>query len=303
MSEVDFQVVYDGPALEKGSMNARDLSASLAALDSLFESADSLLNGNKTKQELTVKGSFETGSFKINFASKVGVLDGLKDLLSSDGAAQVVTAHDLIQVVLFGGGACYGLIRLIKWLKGKRPTKIMENDDGTLRIYRQESYVKTERAVIQLYDDYRTRKALEKAILTPLEDGVITEVAFNQPGSRDFEVVTISERDFFIAPDPNENELLEQTYTAYVSLIRVSFREGNKWSVFDGANTINVTVEDEKFLKDVDDGAARFGKGDKLKCRIRVVQFEIESSLRTDYYIEEVLSHDPPDFRGQTPLL
>ena len=284
-------------------MSARELSASLAALDQLFESADSLLNGSRTKQELTVKGSFETGSFRINLITKVGVVDGIKDLLGSDATSTIVTAYDLTQAVIFGAGACYGLIRLIKWLRGKRPTKIMEDDDGTLRVYQQNSYVKVERQVIQLFEDYKTRKALEKAILTPLEEGVITEIAFNEPGSADFEVVSIDERDFFIAPDPSENELNQHSYTAFVSLIRVSFREGNKWSVFDGANTISVTVEDESFLQSVDDGRARFGKGDKLKCRIRVEQFETDGNLRTEYFIEEVLEHQPPDFKGQADLL
>ena len=43
MSEAQFQVIYDGPALQAGIMSARELSSSLAALDQLFDSADDVL--------------------------------------------------------------------------------------------------------------------------------------------------------------------------------------------------------------------------------------------------------------------
>ena len=123
MSVSEFQVIYDGPALQSSTMNARELSASLAALDELFESADNILNNGKTKQTLKVMGSFETGSFKINLSSSQSAIDRAKDLLNSQEAAAIIAAGDLVQIVLFGSGSILGLIGLVKFLKGGIPTK------------------------------------------------------------------------------------------------------------------------------------------------------------------------------------
>ena len=252
---------------------------------------------------MKVHGSFETGSFKINFQSSVSAWDRAKDLLNSEEMAAIVTAGDLVQFLLFGGFGVAGLIGLTKFLRGTFPTKVYEDDDGRLKIYRGDKYIKAEKAVLDLYKDYKTRKALEKVIQSPLEEGKVEEIALNQPGSPDFTVVHLSEREYFTAPDLEREDVNEYKYTAYLSINRLSFKEGNKWNVFDGANSINVTVEDENFLSSVDDGSRRFGKGDRLKAKIRVEQFEVDNGLRTEYFIEEVLDHEPPEFKGQPDLL
>lgn len=302
MSESQFQVIYDGPALQASAMNVRELSASLAALDELFESADSLLNSGKTKQTLKVRGSFETGSFKVNFMSSRSSLDRVKDLLNSDEASAIIAAGDLVHLLLFGTIGVAGLIGLTKFLRGQVPTKIHENEDGTFKVYRNSQFIKAERRTLELYNDYKTRKALEKTIQIPLEEDKVTEIAFNIEGDPRYEVVTVDEKDYFTAPDLNREDVNKMEYVAYISLIKVSFREGNKWTVFDGANTINVRVEDESFLQGIEDNVVLFGKGDRLKVSMRVEQYEIDNSLRTEYFIVQVLDHKHPEFKGQTPL-
>lgn len=300
MSNVEFQVVYDGPALRNSEMNARELSASLAALDDLFESANGLLNGGKTKQTLKVQGSFETGSFKINLTSKMSAVDAAKELLISSEATAVLAAWGLVHIVVFSGSS---LIKLIKWLRGNAPTKIIENDDGSFQVYQDKSSMRIEKEVLKLYEDFKTRKALEKVVKTPLEEGVIEEIAFNQHGSSEFETISIDEAEYFSAPEIEKTQVNVMEYTTFISLIKISFKEGNKWSVFDGANTINVMVEDDKFLKGVDESSILFGKGDRLKVSMRVEQSEVGKTLKTEYFIQDVIEHSHPEFKGQTSLL
>jgi len=302
MSETQFQIIYDGPALQANTMNARELSASLAALDDLFENADQLLNVGKTKQTLLVRGSFETGSFKINLTSTRSAWDRAKDLLNSDEASAIIAAGDLVHIVLFGSIGVVGLIGLVKFLRGTVPTKIHENDDGTFRVYRNKSYIKTEQQTLDLYNDYKTRKALEKAVQIPLEDNKVTEIAFNLDGDPRYETITIEEREYFTAPDLDREDVNKMEYTAYISLIKISFREGNKWSVYDGANTISVRVEDEAFLQGIEDNQILFGKGDRLKVNMRAEQYEIDKALRTEYFITEVIEHKHPEYKGQTEM-
>lgn len=162
--------------------------------------------------------------------------------------------------------------------------------------------MRVEKEVLKLYEDFKTRKALEKVVKTPLEEGVIEEIAFNQPGSTEFETISIDEADYFTAPDHEKTQVNLLEYDAYLSLVKISFREGNKWSVFDGANTINVLVEDEDFLQGIQDNVVLFGKGDRLKVKMRVEQSEVDKSLKTEYFITKVIEHSHPEFKGQGNL-
>lgn len=306
MSATSFQVIFDGPALRSSEMDVRELSSALVALNRVFEEADTLLNGGRTEHSLKVKGSFKTGSFKIDFTSYQGLLDKAKDLLNSENASAVIAAGDLVYFLIFGalgvGGGSVGLIGLLKWLKGQRPTKIVDDPKGGFRIYKGDKYVKAEEAVIRLYHDYKVRKALEDAINGSLKEDKVEEVAFTGDGGKSFEVVEYDEQAYFLAPPEEPAELHTWTYETNVSLIRISFREGNKWSVFDGANTIGAYVEDQKFLDKVNNNEIAFSKGTILVVRIRLEQEETPSGLKNTYFIEEVLDHRPPMYRGQTAL-
>jgi len=54
MSSINFQLIYDGKALENNEINPRDLSIALVAINDLFENADRIANEGRTKAE--VKG-------------------------------------------------------------------------------------------------------------------------------------------------------------------------------------------------------------------------------------------------------
>ena len=58
-----FYVVYDGPALASHEMDVRELAPALLAFSSLFEEANSILNRDRAKITLNVKGSFKVGCF------------------------------------------------------------------------------------------------------------------------------------------------------------------------------------------------------------------------------------------------
>lgn len=299
MSSSQFRVVFDGPALKSNEMDVRELSAALVALNKLFEEADTLINGGRTEHSLKVRGSFKTGSFKIDFASYQGMLDRAKDLLLSDDAGAIISAHDLVQVVIFGSVGAYSLVRLLKWLGGLRPTKIIEDPDGGFRVYKGDKWVKAEEKVVQLYRDHKVRKALEAAITAPLSEGRVDAMAFTNDDGKNFELITIDEASYFAAPEESAEQLETSRFETNVSLVRISFKEGNKWSVFDGANALSVYVEDQDFLERMNRSEVSFSKGDILRVRIRLEQSETSGGLRNEYYVEKVLDHRPPASRAQ----
>ena len=87
-----------------------------------------------------------------------------------------------------------------------------------------------------------------------------------------------------------------KVFETYISIINLSFKEGNKWFVNDGNESFYIIVEDKNFLKRIDDSMVKFSKGDLLKIQIRKVQFYNfdKKSLRSEYFVEKVLEHKTP---------
>lgn len=299
MSTAQFNLVFDGPALEGGQIDVRELTAALTALNQLFEEADNLLNDGRTNHILKVRGSFKRGSFKVFFASQQSIVERARNFMLSDEADAVSNADALLGLLLLGGGS---LLALLKWLQGRNVTKIIETDDGKFAVYSGDTFLKTEERVIKLWQDFKVRKAFEDAIAAPLREGEIETLAITNDSGKTFVTVDVTEKSFFEAIPEQRSLLPSFVYEANVSLVKISFKETNKWAVFDGKNTINVRVEDMVFLKRVDDSEASFSKGDILRVRMRIDQAETSTGLKSEYAIEEVLEHRPPMFRGQLRL-
>ncbi|MBE6440990.1 MAG: hypothetical protein E7022_01495 [Desulfovibrio desulfuricans] len=62
MSQKTLHIAYDGPALDTHEMDVRELAPALLAFSDMFEEANAVLNGDRAKISLNVKGSFKTGS-------------------------------------------------------------------------------------------------------------------------------------------------------------------------------------------------------------------------------------------------
>ena len=103
MSSASFQIVFEGnlkSGLPDHEIDVKELSGALAALGRLFETADDSLNEGRTRHTLKVKGSFKTGSFRIDFTSWQGLVQKAKDII---GSQSIVTSDELIDFLIFGG--------------------------------------------------------------------------------------------------------------------------------------------------------------------------------------------------------
>ena len=292
MSSTTFQVIFSGKLdseLSNSELDVKELSAALAALGQLFETSDSCLNQGRTNHTLKVKGSFKTGSFKINFVSAQIIAQRTKDLWNKQ---EIISAEGIMDYVFGDGISVGGLFTLIKWLKGKVPTKIVDIGDGKYKVYRGEKYYKAEKAVIQLYQDYNVRKATEYA-MSALQEDKISSIAFTKDKGKTFQKVDVSEKDYFNAPLESENIVNQQTFETNIHLVRLSFKEGNKWTVDDGNTQYSVVVEDEDYISKIEKNEVGFSKGDILEVKMRSVQYVTHNSqkLRKDFFIEKVLNH------------
>lgn len=292
LGNMDFQLVYDGKALENNEISPRDLSVALVSINDVLNQANQTINKGKAKIELKVKASFETGCFKINFKLYQDLLDKAKDLLLSSGVERLLEAKDLLGLIF---DEKIGLFALLLFLKGTKPTKIIDNEDGSFAIFKDEKQIKVENKVIILYKDYKLRKSLEGCI-EPLKKEGIEDfgIIYNKKVLCSVKKKSI---DYFECPQPEQTKIDDDViFTTSVNIVNLSFKEGNKWFVNDGQSSFYAIVEDDDFLSKIDSSLVEFSKGDILRVKIRREQFfsPDDEKLKIENYIMEVLKHEKP---------
>ncbi|MGY3231792.1 hypothetical protein ACVWWJ_003276 [Luteibacter sp. HA06] len=267
----EFRLTYDGPALASHEMDPRELAPALLAMADLLEASARVLYGNDAKVKVSVKGSFKTGSFNIDFvANAVAILSAL-------------------------GVVGKGMISLLKWLRNRTPdrTELIEpGPDGKprVRIFVGDEYYDVEKGALDLLRDVGVRKALDKT-LAPLDKPGIDTFALGQ-GTAINVTVHENERMYFVAPaNAEERLLIDDLRTMAFSIVSLAFKEDNKWRLSDGSSTISATISDEQFLHGVNTNVESFAKGDSLVCTVRVRQWQTANGPRTEYEVVRVNDH------------
>jgi hypothetical protein len=175
-----------------------------------------------------------------------------------------------------------GLFQLIKWLGGKTIKKITKLGDGKVKIEVDEGSVEAEEMVVELMRNIKIRQSLEVIVTKPLSrDGVDT---FN---------IKQDEANYFIAPQLTDEQLEDQVAESNLQLLNISFQDGNKWKFTDGNATFYAMVKDEDFIAKVQDNRNSFAKDDILKVRLRKKQWVAEEGIKSEYIVEEIISHRP----------
>ena len=97
MSKKTLYIAYDGPALAAHEMDVKELAPALLAFSTLFEEANSMFNGDRTKIAINVKGSFKSGSFGIDLSV---VQDVFQNVLNFGSKQEVQSAGGFVVHVL-----------------------------------------------------------------------------------------------------------------------------------------------------------------------------------------------------------
>lgn len=284
-----FYVIYDGWALEHHLMDVRDLAPAMIAVNDLLSNANKALNGEKADLNLKVNASFRAGSFGMELHTVVHFLSQIRDMFASDNASAISNAWAILEIVGFVGGA--GLIGLIRFLKGKKPTKIID-EDGHLKVYLNETeYYETDGKVVKLYKNRTIVSDLNK-MLEPLEKDGIDAFFVSRTGDKKDADLAIDESELtYFEYQEIENDLSENITETFVQIEAAVFKDNNKWKFDNGGSPINAAILDEEFLRKIDAGELRFGKGDLLKVKLKTIQTFAHGKLKTEFQVIEVLEH------------
>lgn len=291
---VHFSIKYDGPALASHQMDVRELAPALIALSSLLEEANRALYPDSAEVRVNVNGSFKGGSFGVDFVALQSIKDQIVSIFSGPDATAAANLFTILSGIgLLGAG---GLIGVIKWLKGGKPSAIRFVDDKTIFELRLDETIETfevDLATGKLYQSRIVRQSLAR-VIKPLETEGIDVFACGQNGETQA-VVTKEEAEFFAVAASGADVVSDATSEGVLLQIESAvFKDGNKWRFSDGSNSFFAEIADEGFRARIESGDERFGKGDVLVVDLRRIQSITDNGLKSEYIIDRVREHKEP---------
>ena len=293
MNTQSFRITYDGPALAQHEMEVRQLAPALLAAGSLIEHANRVLNGNKTKVQVCVKGSFKTGSFAIDLVAVQSLAHQIVDLLTGREAAAIAT---LIGLIGFSGkDAAQGLIAALKRLRGRKIIKVEPCDDAPGKAFVQTEDLEKillEIEIIALLRDPDVRKAMADMVDEPLKQAGIDTFACGTDAGEFSAIINREEAVWFAAPKSIHVVATSAMHGIMLNLESPVFKDGNKWRFNDGSASFHAELADDDFLAAVENGQ-RFGKWDRLLVDMELEQTESASKIETTRRIVKVHDHRP----------
>lgn len=292
-STVHFSIRYDGPALAAHQMDVRELAPALIALSDLLETANKAAYPDAPEVRVKVNGDFKGGSFGVDLIAIQSVAQQVTAwLVGPEATAAANLAGILGGLGMFGGG----LISVIQWLKGRRPSSIRFNGDRTIFELRTETTVETMEADLvtgRLYKTRVVRQQLAKVLAPLARDGIDT--FFSGRNGAVAPLVTKAQLPYFDMAASEADVVSDSVLRSVLLQIESAvFKDGNKWRFHDGSSPFYAEIEDAGFLARVESGAERFGKGDILVVDLRRVQTVTDAGLRTDASVVHVVEHRAP---------
>jgi len=292
-NSVHFSVRYDGPALFNHTMDVRELAPALVAFSDLFQGVSKAAFPDVPDVLVKVRGNFKAGCFGIDLMVEQSIADQVVSLFSGQKATAFNNLLGILSALgLVGGG---GLIALIKWLRGRKPSHIRhEGDTAIFECQEMESTetFEVDLATGRLYQSRVVRQSLLK-VLKPLErEGIDVFEAGEDDNIRT--LVDKKELDAFVAAaDEEEVVSVHVAENILLQIESASFRDGNKWRFSTGGTPFHAEITDTAFLARVDAGE-KFGKLDMLRVDLQVTQLVTDNGLKERHVVSRVHEHREP---------
>lgn len=148
----------------------------------------------------------------------------------------------------------------------------------------------------RLYNDKKARKAV-RGLAAPLASGASAQLT---AGS---EVVTVPAGDAHLFQVAEDDDSETERFSVWAEPETVSFHPRKKWQLSSGsAGDFGATIEDKKFLEDVDLGRVRIGKNDSFHLALRRVTTKRgDKRAKIEWFVERVIDHHKGSEQGELP--
>jgi hypothetical protein len=285
-SSASFAIAFEGPGVEDGTIDVRDLAPALLALGTMVDAANRAIHGNQAPAHIKAR-AVSAGCFEVSLEVVIPAWEMVKGLLLSDDSRAAATLLAYLGLV---GGAGASVIALYRKLKGRRPDRVQRSgSEVTVIIGADELVVPLD--VLRLYQEVAVHRAMTN-LLAPLDSGRIERIEFRRSaGAPAEQTITAADKPSFVLPEPEDETVVDDTHRMALSIRSLAFQEGNKWRLFDGQNVITASIEDKDFLSRVDSNEIRFAKSDILICSVQVIQKQTADGLKTEHIVKRVLEY------------
>lgn len=278
----NFILKFEGPALSDNTMDVNQLAPSLLSFSDALASLNNLVNESNSKVSLQIR-ALNKGSFVVDFLLSQDIMGQIGELLSGKGVFEYCTAYTLVRSVI-------DLISLKKWLTGKKPDRVeILKDRKTVIFYLDDRTYTTNNIVLTAYRDYEVNRFVSQAFSPLKEDGI--DAIHVGTGDKD---VSVEKSDADVVfNSPEERILTSSVNKCVVTLETAAFKDNAKWKVQIGEKTsVFVSISDPDFMRAVNTGEERFGKGDVLLVNLETKQtLTPGGKIQLSYDIKKVLDH------------
>lgn len=287
-----FTAIYEGPALDSNSMDVYQLAPAMLALSDVLVAANKALNGDRATVKVNVH-AFRDGSFGIGLEIFQNIVDAIADYLGP--GKPIREALDILALLGFtvkdGIESGMNLIKLIIESHGHKPEAVTNENNVVKFSFREEGTLRDisvpqEVATLFLNDMVRLGVA---RVVAPVSEPGVSSLAI-ELGGHTTSVASHAQAEYFENLNYWEDEVVidEKPQIRLLAIAALSFKEGNKWRLSDGENTINVTIVDKYFMNNVDKGMP-FSKNDLLKVELHIKTRYGVHGLKTEYIVTKVI--------------
>lgn len=295
MATESFSILYDGPALREGRMDARDLSEALLGLDQVCLRANDLLNGEQATVHLHLSSQVKVGSFEV-------LLELYQEISETLFGESVVSPRQILDYLGLTAAAVAGeqhvitsLVELWKLLQGERP-KVVEEDskDTTVTIEAHGENHRVDQNVYNFYGDVHIHNEYPRILEPVTKPGV--EKWQSLQGGQVVSEVTRDEVEYFKPRIWLDEEVTEEEDTVTAEIVSFHFWPGYKWRFYsESRGKFTANMKDERFLRRVQQRQERFAYGDWLRFRMASRSVESEDGSKVEHDILKVVDvmHSP----------
>lgn len=289
VAEFEFQLEYDGPALESHEMDARDFATAVLNAAELFQVMNADVNPYDPPLTVNIR-AVAPASFDI----WLKLVTDSSTVLTSTAISSGVNLANLVQIFA-------GIIRLARQ---RRHSDIVstEASPGGVTVSFGDVSIEVPSKSLDLSESYRVRHNINE-IVRPIDgSGIETlsikeqEVIIERIDHTDVESLLRPIRSLVATElEGSEREVL-------LEIVSPTFKTGNAWRLSDGGTTFMAKVTDTSFLDSID-GGEPFRKGDQIRCILREIQWtSSDGSLKIRREVVEVIDHIPAPFQASFDL-